>query len=159
MLTPLARRVISRIRRLNRFRAFGAVTRVTSEQAVKASVVTPSASPCSRQGSMILQCSPTATQAPAYPQWLITTQGDSAHKSRARLLIQSTLMKIVGRLSKTLLAPADLRWALEEAGEVDHFRRRSILFRVGDKNIGNVLVCGGKRIAKLYTSAKRSSFT
>jgi len=68
-------------------------------------------------------------------------------------------MKIVGRLSKTLLAPADLRWALEEAGEVDHFRRRSILFRVGDKNIGNVLVCGGKRIAKLYTSAKRSSLT
>ena len=93
---------------------------------------------------MILQCSPTATQAPAYLQWLITTQGDSAHKSRARLLIQNTLMKIVGRLSKTLLAPADLRRALEEAGDIDHFRRRSILFRAGDKNMGIFLVCAGR---------------
>src|SRR5262245_57564839 len=35
MLTPFARRVISRIRRLNRSRAFGAMTRLTSGPAVK----------------------------------------------------------------------------------------------------------------------------
>jgi hypothetical protein len=35
MLTPLARRVISRIRRLNRSKAFGATTRLTSGPAVK----------------------------------------------------------------------------------------------------------------------------
>src|SRR5580658_3012080 len=35
MLTPFARRVISRIRRLNRSRAFGAITRLTSGPALK----------------------------------------------------------------------------------------------------------------------------
>src|ERR1035438_10318740 len=35
MLTPFARRVISRIRRLNRSKAFGAITRLTSGPAVK----------------------------------------------------------------------------------------------------------------------------
>jgi hypothetical protein len=35
MLTPLARRVISRIRSLNRTRAFGAITRLTSGPTVK----------------------------------------------------------------------------------------------------------------------------
>ena len=35
MLTPLARRVISRIRRLNRSSAFGAMTRLTSGPALK----------------------------------------------------------------------------------------------------------------------------
>jgi hypothetical protein len=36
MLTPFARRVISRIRRLNRSKALGAITRLTSGPAVKA---------------------------------------------------------------------------------------------------------------------------
>src|SRR5713101_5159086 len=35
MLTPFARRVISRTRRLNRSKAFGAITRLTSGPAVK----------------------------------------------------------------------------------------------------------------------------
>jgi CRP-like cAMP-binding protein len=56
----------------------------------------------------------------------------------------STVMKIVGRLSKTLLAPADLGNALEEAGNTAHFRRGSILFQAGDKNIGIFLVCSGR---------------
>ena len=53
-------------------------------------------------------------------------------------------MKTVGRLSKTLLAPADLRKALQGSGKTVHFRRGSILFRAGDKNIGIFLVCGGR---------------
>jgi CRP-like cAMP-binding protein len=54
------------------------------------------------------------------------------------------LMKIVGRLSKTLLAPADLQTALKEIGESYHVRRGSILFRAGDKNMGIFFVCRGR---------------
>ena len=54
------------------------------------------------------------------------------------------LMKIVGRLSKTLLAPADLQRALKEAGETDHFQRGHILFHAGDKNMGIFLICRGR---------------
>jgi CRP-like cAMP-binding protein len=71
-------------------------------------------------------------------------QGDSAHKITGTASDTSMLMKIVGRFSKTLLAPADLRRALKEAGETDHFRLGSILFRAGDKNRGIFLVCGGR---------------
>src|SRR5215472_5340431 len=61
----------------------------------------------------------------------------------------STLMKIVGHLSKTLLAPADLRRALKEAGNTAHFRRGSILFHASDKNMGIFLVCSGRVCLKV----------
>ena len=53
-------------------------------------------------------------------------------------------MKIVGRLSKTLLAPAGLQRALKEACETDHFPRGHLLFRAGDKNMGIFLICWGR---------------
>jgi CRP-like cAMP-binding protein len=53
-------------------------------------------------------------------------------------------MKIVGSLSKTLLAPADLRRALKDAGKTDRYPRGSILFRAGDKNIGIFFVRSGR---------------
>lgn len=53
-------------------------------------------------------------------------------------------MKNVGHLSKTLLAPADLRQALKEIGKIRHFHRGSIPFRAGGKNTGVFLVCRGK---------------
>jgi len=58
-------------------------------------------------------------------------------------------MKIVGHVSKTLLAPADLRTALKDAGETDRFRRGSILFHAGDENIGIFLVCSGRVCLKV----------
>jgi CRP-like cAMP-binding protein len=53
-------------------------------------------------------------------------------------------MKIVGRLSETLLAPADLRRALKRVGKIDHFDCGSMPFRAGDKNTGVFLVWTGK---------------
>jgi len=52
-------------------------------------------------------------------------------------------MKKARSLSKTLLAPVDLRRALKEAGEAHHFRSGSTLFSSGDKNLGIFLICRG----------------
>jgi hypothetical protein len=48
MLTPLARRVISRTRRLNRSRGFGAMTRLTSTSGKAESEKLPFLRPCYR---------------------------------------------------------------------------------------------------------------
>jgi len=58
-------------------------------------------------------------------------------------------MKIVGTLSKTLLAPADLRRALTNAGETDRYARGSILFHAGGKNVGIFLICSGRVCLKV----------
>jgi CRP-like cAMP-binding protein len=59
------------------------------------------------------------------------------------------LMKIVGSPSKTLLAPADLRSALKDAGKTDRYPCGSVLFHAGDKNIGIFLVRSGRVCLKV----------
>lgn len=65
-------------------------------------------------------------------------------KSAARVLIKACSMKTVGRLSKTLLARVDLRRAIKAAGQIEHFRFESVVFRAGEKNRGIFLVCSGR---------------
>jgi len=61
-----------------------------------------------------------------------------------RLSVTSRLMKNVGHLSKTLLAPAGLRKALQGVGKTDNFPCGSVLFHAGDRNKGIFLICDGR---------------
>ena len=52
-------------------------------------------------------------------------------------------MKPVGRLCKTLSASEILQDALTRASKPEHFPSESVLFQVGDKNVGVFFVRGG----------------
>ncbi len=53
-------------------------------------------------------------------------------------------MKRVGHLCRTLLAPIELRKALVEIGNSEHFQSQSVLFHAGDQNAGVFLICAGQ---------------
>jgi len=75
---------------------------------------------------------------------VVTTHRDSGHRIYGNASDKSTLMKNVGRLSKTLQVSTDLGNALNRTGKTKHFRAGSILFHAGDRNAGIFLVCQGK---------------
>ena len=53
-------------------------------------------------------------------------------------------MKHVGHICQTLLAPVELRKALSEIGNSEHFESQSVVFQTGDRNVGVFLVCAGR---------------